>query len=240
MIERQRQSLFSRRTARRAAPSQGDVHVLPDGTVPGIPPPLLVAAEEESTILGFPVDEETGEGTVVPEPVPEEPAAVGEADVRLVVLPRTDPLAGISLVLAGASAAASLWVPWVQGESGTGSALVLRGLTAAGSGVVALGRSGLWQPLAIVLGGGLLLLLGVLLFLPSRTHRVVGVLSLLVSSAAIAGVLFLVADLRWDSARFDIGMWLAVAVAGLGLLGALKAMLTVPRVALRLGRSARR
>jgi hypothetical protein len=32
-------------------------------------------------------------------------------------------------------------------------------------------------------------------------------------------------------------MWCAVAVAGLGILGALKAMLTIPRVALRVRRT---
>jgi len=142
-------------------------------------------------------------------------------------------------VLAGAAAVASLWVPWVEGEPDTGSSLVVRGLQAAGSGVVTLDRSELWQPLAIVLGGGLLLLLGVLLFLPSRTHRVVGVLSLIVASGATAGVLFRMADAGWSSARFDLGMWLAVAVAALGLLGALKAMLTLPRVMLKHGWRAR-
>jgi hypothetical protein len=35
-------------------------------------------------------------------------------------------------------------------------------------------------------------------------------------------------------------MWLAVAVAGLGVLGALKAMLTVPRVTVKRRRAARR
>jgi hypothetical protein len=91
-----------------------------------------------------------------------------------------------------------------------------------------------------VLGGGLLFLLGVLLFLPARTHRVVGLLALLLASGTAAGVLFLVADADWRSIRFGSGMWFAVAVPVLGLLGALKAMLTTPRVTLRRRRAAQR
>ena len=114
----------------------------------------------------------------------------------------------------------------VAGPDDTGWSLVRRGLTLGGSGVGKLGRSDLWQPLAIVLGGVLLFLLGVVLFLPERTHRIAGVLALLVASGPIAGVLFLVARAGWNSARFGPGMWLAVAVPMLGCLGALKAMLT--------------
>jgi hypothetical protein len=241
MIERQRHSLFGRRTAGGASPPADDVQVLPDRTVPGFSPPPLPAADE-STILGFPVEEpEADDASAVAELPAEQPAAVPpEPAIRLVVLPRADPLAGIALVLAGVAAAASLWVPWVEGDADTGSSLVVRGLTAVGSGLVALDRSGLWQPVAIVLGGVLLLLLGVLLFLPSRTHRVVGVLSLLVASGATAGVLFLMASAGWSTARFGPGMWLAVAVAALGILGALKAMLTVPRVTLKHRGGARR
>ena len=91
-----------------------------------------------------------------------------------------------------------------------------------------------------MLGGGLLLLLGVLLFLPARTHRVVGVLALLLASAAAAGVLFEVAHAGWSSAEFGAGMWFAIAVPVLGLLGALKAMLTTPRVTLRSRRAGQR
>ena len=115
---------------------------------------------------------------------------------------------------------------------------MLRGLTAAGSGLRGLDRSDLWQPPAIVLGGVLLLLLGVLVFFPARTHRVVGVLSLLVVSVVAAGVLLRADQAGWNSARLGPGMWCAVAVAGLGVLGALKAMLTVPRVTVKRPRAA--
>jgi hypothetical protein len=141
-------------------------------------------------------------------------------------------------VLAGVAAGASLWLPWSRNDAETGLSLVRRGLAVAGTGVDALGRSGgQWEPTAIVLGGVLLLLLGVLLFLPSRTHRVVGLLALCLAIAVTAGVLSRIAQAGWSSAGFERGMWCAVAVAGLGILGALKAMLTVPRVALRVRRT---
>jgi hypothetical protein len=238
MIERQRQFLFGRRT-RGAVPPREGVHLLHDRTVPGIaaPPPL---PDDERTILGFPVDEDAGEGTAVAVLDPWEQSAAPDIGVRLVVLPRADPLAGIALVLAGVAAAASLWLPWFGAAPDRGSALVVRGLSAVGSDLLGADRGHLWQPPAVVLGGALLLLLGVLLFLPSRTHRVVGVLALLVASAVTSGTLFLVADAQWDPARFDVGLWLATAVAGLGLLGALKAMLTVPRVTVQGARVAPR
>jgi hypothetical protein len=80
--------------------------------------------------------------------------------------------------------------------------------------------------------GGLLLLLGLLLLVPARAHRTVGVLALLVAVAAAAAVLVVLADGGWRLDRFGAGTRCAVAVAALGLLGALKAMLTPPRVTL--------
>jgi hypothetical protein len=246
MILRQRQShLFGKRTAGREPPPRGALEVLTDQTVPGIPPPRPVAAEQP-TILGFPAEVESADddrSSVLDtwgEPPPPPPVSAAELPVRLVTLPRADPLAGIALVLAGAAAAASLWLPWVRGVPDTGSSLVFRGLRAAGASTGDVSRSGLWQPPVIVLGGGLLLLLGVLLFLPARTHRVAGVAALLLASAAAAGVLFQVSRLDWDTARFDAGMWCAVAVPALALLGALKAMLTPPSITLRHRRADRR
>jgi hypothetical protein len=46
---------------------------------------------------------------------------------------------------------------------------------------------------------------------------------------AAAVVSFLV-DADWSPARLDAGLWTGAAVAGFGLLGAFKAMLTGPRV----------
>jgi hypothetical protein len=124
----------------------------------------------------------------------------------------------------------SLWLPWVEGEARTGIALVRRGFEAVDSGWGVLLRGGLWQPVAIVVGGGLLVVLGALLFVPAHTHRLVGVLALVVALTATAAVLSLLAGADWTTERFDLGMWSGVAVAVLGLAGALKAMLTLPRV----------
>ena len=82
------------------------------------------------------------------------------------------------------------------------------------------------------------MLVGLLLFRRARTHRAAGVLALLAAVPATAGVLLLCADAGWDAGRIGAGLWCAVAVAALGLLGALKAMLTLPRVTAAEGRPA--
>ena len=76
-----------------------------------------------------------------------------------------------------------------------------------------------------------LVLLGALVLIPALTHRLLGVLALLVALATAAAVLSLLAGAGWTTARFDVGVWAGVAVAGFGLAGALKAMLTLPLVA---------
>ena len=125
---------------------------------------------------------------------------------------------------------ASLLLRWLPGSDMTGWGLVRRGWDdAADGGVAALFDNGFWQPMAVVLGGAVLFLLGLLVVLPARSHRFLGVLALLVSLVAGAGVLVPLADLGWDPARIDTAFWFAVAVPVLGLLGALKALLTGPR-----------
>jgi hypothetical protein len=247
MTERQQQSYWSdeRPAGEEASPPQA-TDVPPHQTVPGIPTPRVDDADD-LTILGFPAvagaddgDDRTPHGDAWGEQRPAVPEGGFDSQVRLVIVHRADPVAGLALVLAGVAAAVSLWLPWRQGKADTGLTLVWRGLGVAGSGVDELGRSGLWQPLAIVLGGGILLLLGVLLFLPAPTHRLVGVLALFVAAGAVAGVLFRVAQASWSAAQFDLGLWFAVAVGALGVLGALKAMLTTPRVRARPRRVARR
>ena len=62
-------------------------------------------------------------------------------------------------------------------------------------------------------------LLGVALLVPTRAHRLVGVLALLVSLATAAAVLVLFVEADWRVERFGVGTWFAVAVPVLGVPG---------------------
>jgi hypothetical protein len=145
-----------------------------------------------------------------------------------VAVRRADVLAGLLLLLAGMAAGVSLLVVWVNGGA-IGLELVRNGLEDARTGAARALGTGSWQPLAVVGGGIMLFVLGLLMYVPARTHRFLGVLALLVSLVVAAGVLVPLADANWDLARSAVGGWFTAAVAGLGLLGALKALNTGPR-----------
>jgi hypothetical protein len=148
-----------------------------------------------------------------------------------VVVRRPDAVAGLLLLLAGIAAAISLILDWVPGTDLTGWDLLRRGFDTLGEGFGEIFDTGIWQPMAIILGGGVLFVLGLLALLPARTHRVLGVLALVVTGLVIAGVLVPLADAGFDFSDFELGFWFAIAVAVLGLLGALKALLTGPKYA---------
>ena len=145
---------------------------------------------------------------------------------RPVAVRRPDVLAGLLLLLAAGAAAGSLLLRWLARDDSTGMDLVRRGFDDLGRGVGELVDTGFWQPLTVVLGGAVLGLLGLLCFLPAKRHRVLGVLALLVSAGVAAAVLVPLVQAGWDAGRFRLGFWLACAVAALGLLGGLKALLT--------------
>jgi hypothetical protein len=134
-------------------------------------------------------------------------------------------LGGLLLILAGIAAGISLLLDWVDGEDVSGYSLVREGFEDLGG----IFGNGMWQPLAIVLGGGVLFVLGIAMWLPLRTHRFLGLLGLLVSAVVVAAVLVPLADADWDLGFFAIGFWFGIAVAVLGLLGSLKALLTGPK-----------
>ena len=213
MIQRLHQPHGSgKRTARRRAQeATGDAP--PGGPVPTIPPQRIDEAD-----LDGPTDESEVE--------------IGPDDIELVVLRRADPIAAAPLILAGVCANVSLSLPWTRDGSATGLSLVWRGVDLLGRGLDRLAISGAWQPLAVVLGGGLFVLLGLLLLVPAHAHRLIGVLALVVALGTAAAMLVLLGGAGWQFDRFGIGTWFAAAVPVLGLLGALKAMLTVPRVAI--------
>ena len=146
---------------------------------------------------------------------------------RPVAIRGPESLGGLLLILAGIAAAISLIADWEADEDISGWGLVRNGFDDLGQ----IFDNGLWQPLAIVLGGGVLFVLGILMWLPMKSHRFFGLLALLVSAAVTAGVLVPLADADWDLGVFGPGFWCAIAVAVLGLLGSLKALLSRRRYA---------
>jgi hypothetical protein len=156
-----------------------------------------------------------------------EPAATAPAySSRPVATRRPDPVAALLLLLAGIAAAVSLVLHWLTRTQQTGWTLLRDGLQDFG----AIFRTGMWQPLAIILGGGALFLIGLLVLVPARAHRLLGLLALLITLAIGAAVLVPLADADWRLSPFAIGFFFAFAVGGLGLLGSLKALLSSPRL----------
>jgi hypothetical protein len=189
-------------------------------TIPGIQPIPAAAAG------GAP-----GYGPGPPPPPPGyAPRPSPEYSTTPVRVRRPDSLASLLLLLAGISAGISLLLRWLPVSDLTGWDLVRRGFDDfVEGGTAALFENGFWQPMAVVGGGAVLFLLGLLVVLPARSHRFLGVLALLVALVAGAGVLVPLADVGWDPGTIGTGFWFAVAVPVLGLLGALKALLTNPR-----------
>jgi hypothetical protein len=148
-----------------------------------------------------------------------------------IAVKRQDPVAALFLLVAGLFAGISLLLPWLADDDVTGLTLVKNAFTTLGDGVGELIGTGYIQPLTIVLGGVVLFLLGVLLLAPARSHRLVGLLALVVALLVTMAVLVPLAAAGWDLGAFGIGFWFAIAVAVLGLLGALKALVTRPRPA---------
>jgi hypothetical protein len=198
-------------------------------------------SERDDTMPGTPVNQPYGSGggsTAYPGPAAQQyppgyapqgdpsVATAPEYSTRPVAYRRPDILAGLLLILAGIAAAISLVLHWVKGSKATGLDLVREGFRSLSHLV----STGFWQPLVIVLGGGVLFLLGVFTLLPARSHRFLGLLGLLVTLAVLAGLLVPLADSHWSFHLFDIGFWFACAVGVLGLLGSLKALATRGRV----------
>src|SRR3954471_8560309 len=130
-------------------------------------------------------------------------STVPQYSARPVAVRGPESLGGLLLILAGIAAAVSLLLDWIHGQDVSGWTLVRAGFRDLGG----IFGDGLWQPLAIVLGGGVLFVLGILMWLPMRSHRLLGLLGLLVSAAVIAAVLVPLQDAGWDLGAFAIGFW---------------------------------
>lgn len=235
MTERLQPPVSGARTARRRMPRSraGGIwgaRTLPPATAEQVAAEQ-VAVESEPTLFGLPAEIVSDEDTAERSAVDATPAAT-QSDVELVVVRRADRFGAVALVLAGVAANVSLSLSWSPGEAPTGLALVQAGVELLRAGVGTPVPSGLWEPIVVVLGGGLLIVLGLLLLVPARAHRFLGVLALVVSLAAAVAVALLMADGGWGADQFGPGMWCAVAVPVLGALGSLKAMLTAPLVVL--------
>jgi hypothetical protein len=148
-----------------------------------------------------------------------------EYSERPVAFRRPESLGGLLLILAGIAAGISLLFDWLADDDASGLTFVREGFEDLGATF----GNGMWQPLAIVLGGGVLLVLGVMMWLPLRSHRLLGILGLIVSGIVAAGVLVPLYQADWDLGVFAVGFWFGTAVAVLGLLGSLKALLTGPK-----------
>ena len=154
------------------------------------------------------------------------PAAAPEHSSPRRAARRQDPAGSLLLLVSGIAAGISLLLRWLADDDVTGLSLVRDGFSTLGTGAGNVLSTGYVQPLTVVLGGGVLFLLGLLLLLPARSHRLVGLLALVVALLVAVAVLVPLAIAGWDLGFFGIGFWFAIAVAALGLLGALKALLT--------------
>jgi hypothetical protein len=190
-------------------------------TIPTDLPPSVLSPDEPS-LLGFPAE--------LPDDTEEPSGDVVATDDRPVALRRPDAPAGSLLLVAGTAAGMSLFLPWVRHGEALGLSLVQQGVELARTGMADFARSGLVLPVGVAAAGVVLFLAGLLAFRPARTHRPIGVVALFVSLAVAAGIVVRVADRDWDAVLTDPGTLCAIAVAGFGLLGALKAMLTAPEV----------
>ncbi len=177
--------------------------------------------EREPVRPGTAADPPVGATTHRPSQEPAPVTTAPEYSDRPVVVRGPESLGGLLLMLAGTAAGVSLVLDWLADDA-TGLDLVREGFDDPIGSL----SDGLWQPLAIVLGGGVLFVLGLLLWLPMRRHRFFGALALLVSLVVTAGVLVPLANAGWDLGFFGPGFWCAIAVAALSLLGSIKALFT--------------
>lgn len=223
----------------RAFPAAGSDPAHPGSAAPGPTRPEHDLADQQTTEVHpvAPLRQGTAPAPVAPQPGPQPqtwrpPADQATAPAwsnRPVAVRRADSVGSVLLLLAGVAAAISLLLPWVP-DGATGLELARRVVDQATTDWVGLFSTGLWQPGAVLAGGAVLFLLGLLLLVPARAHRFLGLLALVVAGVVVAAVLVPLADRAWQPGRFAVGFWFALGTAGAGLLGACKALLTGPKL----------
>lgn len=140
-----------------------------------------------------------------------------------VAVRRPDSVAGLLMVLAGVGIGVSLLLNWFTDV--TGYDLFDSALQNAGSFF----SDGVWQLLVIVVGAAVLLLIGLISFIPGKSRRAMGLLALIFAVAIAAAVLTALISADFDFSAFKAGFIVVIAAAVLGLLGALKAAVTPPK-----------
>jgi len=140
-----------------------------------------------------------------------------------VAVRRPDSLAGLLLVLAGAAIGVSLLLEWFLDRTGYDFFDVA--LDNAGSFF----SDGIWQPLVVVIGGALLLLIGLIAFIPGKSRRALGLVALLVAIGIVAAAMTVLINVDFDFSGIQPGFYVVLGAAALGLLGALKAAVTPPK-----------
>ena len=191
--------------------------------------PTSIARQDTDPGLPLPAAQPDAPPAAQPAVRPRDDGTATRPDYRAapVIVRRADNAAGLLLLFAGIAAGVSLLVVWVNGGA-TGLDLVRAGFDDLRTGPREVVDRASWHAPAVVLGGAALLLLGLLAFVPAKTHRFLGALALLVTLVVAAGVLVPLADANWDVEAWAVGAWFTVATGALGFLGALKALMTGP------------
>lgn len=140
-----------------------------------------------------------------------------------VAVRRADTLAGLLMVLAGAAIGVSLLLEWFLDRTGYDFFEV------ALDNADSFFSDGIWQPLVVVSGGAVLLLFGLIAFIPGKSRRMLGLIALLVAIGIAAAAMTVLINVDFDFDSIQPGFYVVLGAAVLGLFGALKAAVTPPK-----------
>lgn len=140
-----------------------------------------------------------------------------------VAVRRPDTLAGLLMVVAGVAIGVSLLLEWFLDRIGYDFfEFALKNADSFFS-------DGIWQPLVVVFGGAVLLLIGLISFIPGKSRRVLGLIALLVAVGIAAAALSVLINVDFDFTGIQPGFYVVLGASVLGLIGALKAAVTPPK-----------